>query len=51
LGLNKKELNQFKEYWLKELPKSNCYEIKILGQPFLEKNMKLIVSPRYYDKA
>ena len=43
LGLNKKELNQFKEYWLKELPESNYYEIRILGQPFLEENMKLRV--------
>lgn len=45
MGLNKKETSQFKEYWLKNLKKSNYYEIRLLGNKFLEDNMKLIVSP------
>lgn len=44
LGLNEKEAEQFKEYWMKELPKSNYYEIKLLSQEFLKENMNLIVS-------
>jgi len=46
LGLNEKEKSQFEEYWLKELPKSDYYEIKLLGQSFLKENMELIVSPQ-----
>lgn len=46
LGLNEKEANQFKEYWLTELPKSNYYEIKLFDQIFLKKNMDLIISPQ-----
>jgi len=45
LGLNQKELIQFKEYWLKELEKSNYYEIKILEKSFLDENMNLIITP------
>jgi hypothetical protein len=45
LGLNKKETSQFKEYWLKNLKKSNYYEIRLLGNDFLNANMKLIVTP------
>jgi hypothetical protein len=45
LGLNSKEKDQFKEYWLKDLKKANYYEIKLLGNNFLEENMKLIISP------
>lgn len=45
LGLNEKEKNQFKEYWLKELPKSNYYEIKLFDCKFLKENMNLIVNP------
>jgi len=45
LGLNEKEIKQFKEYWMKELDKANFYEIKILGSNFLEENMKLKISP------
>lgn len=45
LGLNKKETNQFKEYWLKDLKKANYYEIKLLGNEFLKKNMNLVISP------
>lgn len=46
LGLNQKEKNQFKEYWLKELPESNYYEIKLLENSFLKENMDLIISPQ-----
>ena len=46
LGLNEKEANQFKEYWLTELPKSNYYEIKLFDRTFLKKNMDLIISPQ-----
>lgn len=45
LGLNLKETEQFKEYWLKNLKKTNYYEIKLLDNKFLEENMKLIISP------
>lgn len=45
LGLNEKEKFQFKEYWLNELEKSNYYEIKLLSEDFLNKNMDLIVVP------
>jgi len=46
LGLNQKESIQFKEYWLKELEKSNYYEIKILEKSFLDENMNLIITPK-----
>jgi hypothetical protein len=46
MGLNEKEKSQFKEYWLKELPKSNYYEIKLLDDHFLKENMDLIISPK-----
>lgn len=46
LGLNEKEKNQFKEYWLNELPKANYYEIKLLSQEFLNNNMDLIIEPK-----
>lgn len=45
LGLNDKEKQQFKDYWLKNLRKSKYYEIKLLGNKFLEENMKLVISP------
>lgn len=46
LGLNEKEKDQFKEYWLRELPKSNYYEIKLLEDSFINKNMKLVINPK-----
>jgi hypothetical protein len=45
LGLNEKEKFQFKDYWLKELPKSNYYIIKLLSNQFLDDNMDLIINP------
>lgn len=46
LGLNIKEKDQFKEYWLKDLKRANYYEIKLLDNNFLKENMNLIVSPK-----
>lgn len=46
MGLNKKEKDQFKEYWLKDLRKENYYEIRLLNDKFLSENMDLIVSPK-----
>jgi hypothetical protein len=45
LGLNKKETDQFKEYWLNQLEKSKYYEIKLLSNEFLDENMDLIITP------
>jgi hypothetical protein len=45
-GLNSKEKNQFKEYWLKELPKANYYEIKLFENSFLKENMDIIILPQ-----
>jgi len=45
LGLNQKEKDQFKEYWLKDLKKENFYEIKLLGNNFLNENMRLKITP------
>ncbi|RJQ17163.1 hypothetical protein C4573_03865 [Candidatus Woesearchaeota archaeon] len=45
-GLNEKEKNQFKDYWLNELPTSKYYEIKLLDEQFLDENMNLIISPK-----
>lgn len=46
MGLNTKEKEQFKEYWLKDLRRTNYYEIKLLGENFLSENMDLIISPK-----
>jgi len=45
LGLNEKETDQFKEYWLNRLEKSKYYEIKLLSNEFLYENMDLIITP------
>jgi hypothetical protein len=45
LGLNNKEIAQFKDYWMKELAEANYYEVKILEDKFLKENMNLIVNP------
>lgn len=45
LGLNEKEIFQFKEYWLAELPFARHYEIKLLDDNFLEENMNLVIDP------
>ena len=46
MGLNTKEKEQFKEYWLKDLRKANYYEIRLLGDKFLKDNMDLIITPK-----
>lgn len=46
LGLNDKEITQFKDYWMKELTNANYYEVKILEDQFLEENMNLIINPK-----
>lgn len=45
LGLNTKEKDQFKEYWLKDLKEAKYYEIKLLDNKFLKENMNLVISP------
>jgi len=46
LGLNVKETEQFIDYWIKELPFANYYEIKLLEQDFLSENMTLNINPK-----
>jgi len=44
-GLNKKEISQFKSYWLKELTLPGFYEIKLLSEDFLGENMDITINP------
>jgi hypothetical protein len=46
LGLNKKEKEQFEEYWLGKLRIANYYDIRILDSKFLSENMDLIINPK-----
>lgn len=46
LGLNKKETEQFMDYWIQELPQANYYEVKLLDKTFLDKNITLNISPQ-----
>lgn len=46
LGLNEKEISQFKEYWLAELLFARYYEIKLLDDSFLRENMNLVIDPK-----
>jgi hypothetical protein len=45
LGLNKKEKEQFMEYWLERLQGKNYYELKLLDRAFLEEHAKLTITP------
>lgn len=45
LGLNKKEKEQFMEYWLERLQGKNYYELKLLNRAFLDKYAKLTITP------
>ena len=45
LGLNAKESSDLKAYWLNRLPKSDYYQIGLLSESYLEKNMVLSVTP------
>jgi hypothetical protein len=46
LGLNEKEANDFTDYWLKHLPDSKYYKIKLYSNEYLEKNLKLTIDPK-----
>lgn len=46
LGLNKKETEQFEEYWLAKLRKAKYYDIRILDNKFLSENMDLVIEPK-----
>ncbi len=45
LGLNEKEKKQFIDYWLKVLPESPYYQIKIVGQDLLTNISPLYINP------
>jgi len=45
-GLNEKEKRQFVEYWEKELPRANYYEIKLFDKKFVDENLTLNISPK-----
>jgi len=45
LGLNKKEKEQFMEYWLEMLQGKDYYELKLLSRAFLEEHAKLTITP------
>ncbi|WP_353683653.1 hypothetical protein V4D30_07160 [Thermodesulfovibrio sp. 3907-1M] len=47
LGLNSREIKDFKDYWLKELQKHpfDYYEIKLLNIDFLSKNLQVKINP------
>ena len=46
LGLNKKEKEQFEEYWLAKLRKAKYYDIRMLDGKFLSENMDLLIEPK-----
>jgi len=46
LGLNQKEAKEFKDYWLKALPKASYYFIGIIPQEQLNENEPLTISPQ-----
>ncbi len=46
LGLNAKETEQFKVYWLAELDRDSLYEIKLFSRSFLAENMTLAIDPK-----
>ncbi|WP_353686239.1 hypothetical protein [Thermodesulfovibrio sp. 3462-1] len=47
LGLNSREIKDFKEYWMAELQKhpDDYYEIKLLTDDFLSKNLQVKIEP------
>ncbi|MBT4192151.1 MAG: hypothetical protein HOE11_02495 [Candidatus Diapherotrites archaeon] len=45
LGMNEKEIFDFKEYWLEHLSEAEYYEIKLFSNEFLEQNLELNVNP------
>jgi len=46
LGLNQKESQEFKEYWIKALPKASYYFIGIIPREQLDTNEPLTITPK-----
>jgi len=46
LGLIKREIEDFKEYWLKELPPAPYYVIRVIPRELLDESIRLEVEPR-----
>lgn len=46
LGLNKKETDDFKDYWLKELKPYRYYEIRYMDEKFLSENLYINIDPK-----
>ncbi len=45
LGLNEKEIADFKEYWLDNLPGADAYLIRIVDADYLDENVRLGIQP------
>jgi hypothetical protein len=46
LGLNEKEIKDFKEYWLNELKGYPYYKIRLLSEEFLDENIAVKINPK-----
>jgi len=46
LGLNEKEIKDFKEYWLSELKGYSYYKIRLLSEEFLDENIAVKINPK-----
>jgi hypothetical protein len=46
LGLNEKEIKDFKEYWLGELKGYSYYKIRLLSEEFLDENIAVKINPK-----
>jgi hypothetical protein len=46
LGLNEKEIKDFKEYWLGELKGYPYYKIRLLSEKFLDENIAVKINPK-----
>jgi hypothetical protein len=46
LGLNEKEIKDFKEYWLGELKGYPYYKIRLLSEEFLDENIAVKINPK-----
>jgi hypothetical protein len=46
LGMNEKEVFDFKEYWLEHLSEAEYYEIKLFSSDFLKQNLELNINPQ-----
>ncbi len=46
LGLNEKEADDFKNYWLKELKPHKYYEIRYMDKKFLSENLHVDINPK-----